>query len=126
MDMSARIARQRSMKNKGQRIKWQRQRLWQINPHCYWCKRETVLPEYHGRMGRPKPNWATLEHLDARHSKERGKHGGEFRHVLACWKCNNDRDQRELKALPIQTLWEMSSKIYQIAKASGAINEVAR
>lgn len=124
--MEERIARGRRMMNKGERIKWQRRRIWEVNPRCHWCQCVTILPDYHARMGRPNPKWATIEHLDARHSKERGKHPREFRHVLACWKCNNDRDRRELKALPIQSLWEMNGHFYQIAKATGALNEIVR
>src|SRR3990167_4514858 len=109
---------------KSAHLRWQRERLWNFNPRCHWCGQVTVLPGYHGRMKDIKDNWATIEHLDARHSPERGMHFGEFRHVLACWKCNNERDQRETKAIPVQTLWERNGQLYDIAKRSGALNEV--
>lgn len=70
------------------------------------------------------PYLATIDHLDSRNGSERGKHYGKFRHVLACRRCNQERASREVAAMPRQTLWERSLQIYDIAKRSGAINEV--
>jgi hypothetical protein len=50
----------------------------------------------------PPPWFATLEHLDDKWSEERGKHSGEYRVVLACWKCNNQRNTNRELNVPIE------------------------
>ncbi len=45
-----------------------------------------------------------MEHLDDRHSQERGKHPGEQRIVLACWECNNRRSRLMEKIQPLELL----------------------
>ena len=109
--------------------RWQLRKMWNFDKRCHWCKKPTVLIERHERKkGEPKvrhrPDEATIDHLDPRHSNERGKHKGEYRRVLSCLKCNGERDRRALSELPIHTLWEMNGSLYDIAKRSGALNEV--
>ena len=48
----------------------------------------------------------TLDHLDDRYSPERGKSRGERRIVMACWKCNNERNIARQAALPKAVLHE--------------------
>jgi hypothetical protein len=108
--------------------RWQRRRLWEHDPHCHWCREVTVLPpQYPGKIakGAARGNWATIDHLDARHSKERGKHVGEFRRVLACLECNNRRDREATLQMPVQEKWLACGNLYKIAKLSGALNEVS-
>lgn len=105
--------------------RWQLRRLWGKDKRCHWCKLPTVLLDRSGdKKIKRRPDEATIDHLDPRHSPERGKHEGEFRRVLACLKCNGERDKQQLAAMPIQELWERGFSIYGIAKTSGALNEV--
>jgi hypothetical protein len=101
----------------------QRRWLWTREPHCCYCGVLTVLPAKYD-PDRPFDTMATVEHLDPRLSPERGKHPGKFRKVIACWKCNNERNRAFTASLPRQTLWEQSRQIYGIAKMAGALNEV--
>lgn len=76
----------------------QREKMWRRNPHCYYCGVKTVLPN--GKSPRAM-NEATIDHLRPRHHPARHEPAnGEFRRVLACWECNNKRDQWELSLLP--------------------------
>ena len=77
--------------NGAQRIRLQRQKLWEANGgQCYYCGVTTVLPPAPAPKGwRPMPNTATTEHLDHKLSPDRGKRAGEYRRVLACFRCNN-------------------------------------
>src|SRR5678816_1112994 len=76
-------------------VKNQRERLWKIDPRCFWCMRVTVLPH---APSPPKGGWAaniaTIDHLydrkhELRHSPQ--KHNQEMRRVLACYACNMKR-----------------------------------
>ncbi len=90
----------------------QRKRLWQENPRCYYCGVETILGPQHlkGEWFRPeiRARLATIDHIRPRHHPDRGKRPepGERLHVLACWKCNNERDHRERAALPKEYHWQ--------------------
>lgn len=110
-------------KNGGEYHRAKRRRLFKHNPLCHWCHQPMVLIER--GPGKPNvkvnPDEATIEHLDARHSPERGKHPGEVRQVLAHHRCNNERDRQQTAALPIQTLWERSGQIIDIARRAGAL-----
>lgn len=89
------------------KLRRQRLRLWLADPHCYWCGVRTFLPTREGKS--PKaPNEATIDHLRPRHHPERlvPARGGEVRRVLSCWKCNNERDQRESAQLPKEWFYE--------------------
>ena len=71
---------------------------------CFWCKCDMLPPGSHeNRRGvKPPLNLATYDHMDDRHSPERGKHAGEFRNVAACWKCNFERGRQGHLATPIE------------------------
>lgn len=63
---------------------------------CYYCRcKMIVMPPTH--RGRLPDDAATIEHLDDRYSPERGKHFGEYRIVLACNRCNNERNKAREK-----------------------------
>lgn len=62
---------------------------------CYYCQRFMRLMKWGREYGACPHDLATIEHLDSRYSPERGQHAGEFRKVLACWKCNNDKNREE-------------------------------
>lgn len=75
--------------------------MWRRNPHCYYCGVKTILPLANGKSPRA-PNEATIDHLRPRHHPGRLEpiQRGELRRVLACWECNNKRDQWESSLLP--------------------------
>lgn len=79
------------------RLVRRRHRLHAIDPACHWCRVETVLIIGHCRQ--PPPNMATIDHLDDRFSKARGRHKNTERTVLACLACNHRRGQERQTAL---------------------------
>lgn len=71
--------------------------MWESDPLCYWCGIATIW--YSESKGRPPVNSATIDHLDGRLSLYRGQGGNqELRHVLACWRCNNERSHAQRAA----------------------------
>src|SRR5437762_3473957 len=59
-------------------------------PLCHWCGEKTILMTgIHTKF--TVPLRATLDHLDDRLNRQRGKSPGTVRTVLACWACNNTR-----------------------------------
>lgn len=92
-------------------FKRRRERLMQIDPHCHWCGIEVIyyaLPE-----GKQMPdNFATIDHLYSRLNEQRKEktfaYGHEMTLVLACHKCNHERNVEEMQAVPIQMLWDKS------------------
>lgn len=90
------------------RLKKQRLAIWKYDPHCYWCGVKTILPSKHWK-GPTASNVATIDHLRPRHHPGRLEpcNGREFRRVLSCFKCNNERDRIEHEMMPREKLWEM-------------------
>jgi len=83
----------------------QRIRLWEADPHCHYCGVLTIYKPQHikGLYTPQEQNFlATIDHVRPRHHPDRLRppRPGETLHVLACWKCNNDRDKRELAEKP--------------------------
>lgn len=75
-----------------------RARLHAANPCCCYCGILTVNRERRGR-NRQRPTDATIEHL---HSRLTGPLQGRNKVcnlAIACYKCNNERAQREERAL---------------------------
>ena len=99
------------------RLAKQRKAMWRLNPRCYYCGVVTILRPLHipGQQLMPEIRYrvATLDHVRARHHPDRTKppEPGEVLHVLACWRCNNERDQRELQMKPKEYLREQSGAI---------------
>jgi hypothetical protein len=74
-----------------------RQRLFRVNPHCFWCGVLTVLD------GMRLPNFATVDHLYSRwHPERRARHVNRdgTLHVLACQNCNQERALAESQCVP--------------------------
>ncbi len=98
--------------SKGQRLAFRRAKLWNANPHCHWCGCLTQLPaEGLGRCApRPPDNQATIDHLRFRLHPQRQEPNPQMeeRTVLSCWKCNNDRNREEMKAVGIEKIQESS------------------
>ena len=74
-------------------------KLYQEDPRCYWCKRETILTNIPEIQGQPNPLMATVDHLVSRYHPERWVKR-EMTKVLACYECNARRAQEETAALP--------------------------
>lgn len=99
------------MTTRQSRLRRRRDRLFADDPHCHWCECLTRLLDRKLRHGEKMPlDLATIDHLDDRLSPERGKHKGEDRTVLACWKCNNDRNREAQAAYPVEMLRERSGR----------------
>ena len=73
-------------------------RLWEENPHCFYCNRKTFLTNIDNLKGHPKDLMATIEHKISRLSpyRWRTKLKGEKRKVLACYRCNQERSKKEI------------------------------
>ncbi len=87
-----------------------RKRMWNRDPHCYWCGCKTIFIHRKGNKMVPPPemNEATVEHYFSRYSPSRGKCPHIQRNVLACWKCNNERGRREQDSMPRDFLHKKS------------------
>lgn len=79
-----------AMRNRKLKLK-----LHKIDPRCYWCKKETVLPPKPNNS--PFPSLATIDHIYSRFDIRRfvEKKPGEIRRVLACYECNQKRAREE-------------------------------
>ncbi len=81
----------------GKQQKQRRKRLFDADPHCYWCGRELVMPPGPPGGGCPD-NAATLDHLIHRLDPRRNEpqpEGAPPRTVLACYACNSLRGNAE-------------------------------
>lgn len=99
----------------------QRKRLWQEQDRrCFWCGTLTVLPP-DGAPKRfiPQDDTATTDHLDSRLSPERGKHPGELRRVMACYKCNQERCNAEVLASDLAERQRKSGRLPRAEPRSG-------
>ena len=76
-------------------------KLWNSNPHCFWCGCLTILTNDAQQKGNPDPRMATVDHLYSRYNPMRWTRPkpGELRLVLACVECNSKRQVAETKAL---------------------------
>ena len=86
--------------------------LLKADPHCYWCGCAVILGN-RNRNGKDcapcPPNMATLDHVVSRNNKN-WKKGAINSIVLSCSKCNNERQRKEVKALPKEELWYRSGR----------------
>ena len=89
------------------RLRKRREKLWLEDPRCRFCGIYTLLKSGEGIAQPEKDRLATIEHLDSRYNSGRGTHNGE-RTTLACWKCNNKRNQIEQELIPIDVKHERS------------------
>ena len=75
---------------------------------CFYCNQPMVVDGY-GVEPRP-PNQATFEHLDDKFDRARTVISTGRRVVLACHKCNNERNEARQKGIGIDELRERSGK----------------
>lgn len=104
----------------------QRERLWREDPHCHYCGVETILKPNHVKgltTPEERDRLATIDHIRPRHHPDRLKPAnGEVLHVLACSKCNNERDKRELAEKPLE--WHHAqSRAFPLAKCATEVLE---
>jgi hypothetical protein len=81
-------------------------KLWQNDPKCHWCHRETKLLNIPEIQGEADPLMATLDHLRSRYFLERfvKPKDGERTKVLACYECNSRRAREETASLTKEEL----------------------
>lgn len=80
-----------------------KEKLWQNNPCCHWCKRPTKLLHIAEIQGEADPLMATIDHLVSRYHPERWVRRDTTK-VLSCYECNSKRAREETKALPREEL----------------------
>lgn len=90
---------------------WKRRRdnLMAADPHCFYCRTEVVYYplERHERM---PDNFATIDHVNTRLAYPEGRPlNGDT--VLACHRCNSDRNKVELRLMPKEELWRRSGRM---------------
>ena len=95
--------------------------LWKEDPNCYYCHKSTVLPtdipdllELQA-IGITPDYMATIEHLLTRYDAERFEDGGEDKCVLACYKCNHEKERERSKLVPKEELQKRSNR-FPLAK----------
>jgi hypothetical protein len=90
--------------------------LWKLNPLCHYCFKQTQLPTDFPdllslqKKGITPDNMATVEHIYTRYEPERFEEGGEDKCVLACYKCNKDREREVSSKLSKEELQEKSNR----------------
>ena len=72
--------------------------LWQKDNRCHWCKKSTILTDNNIN---PNPRLATIDHIVSRYCVHRWvrKKPGQRRRVLACYECNQRRNNQETLCL---------------------------
>lgn len=78
-------------------------KLWQNDPRCHWCKRETKLINVPELEGPADPLMATIDHLISRYNPERWVRRDQTK-VLSCYECNENRARQETLALSKEEL----------------------
>jgi hypothetical protein len=78
-------------------------KLWQTDPRCHWCKRETKLINVPEIKGAADPLMATIDHLVSRYFPQRWVRRDQTK-VLACYECNFKRATEETKQLSKEEL----------------------
>lgn len=79
--------------------------LWLQNPRCCYCGVVTIFKPSHIKaiiFDGERDRLATIDHIRPRHHPERREppKPGQVLLVLSCWRCNNERDKRELATKP--------------------------
>lgn len=76
-----------------------RWRMWKKNPRCYYCGIRTRFVHRGGQSNaRVRDDEATIEHLYSRLHPWRLEHRKEGPTVIACHKCNAERNNIEQRA----------------------------
>lgn len=71
-----------------------RKRLWEADPYCYYCG---ILTKNEPRKGMDvlKDDDATIEHLESRYQNPKRKFVLDTPIVIACYRCNSNRNKKE-------------------------------
>ena len=73
--------------------------LFSKDPYCHWCGELTAQPKSGDQKGPAPPNLATLDHIYSQRAKGPGKPRNKV--VLACYRCNSNRNNAEQKGREI-------------------------
>lgn len=94
------------MSRKRARLRYLRER----HKRCWYCKTELVY--YPLKKGERTPdNYATIEHLNSKLQYPNGRPDPKYKKrtlVVACFKCNIERSEKEVAQLSKEELWERS------------------
>lgn len=80
--------------------------LMKVDPHCFYCRREVFLFK-HVDGAKIPDNQATLDHVEDRVYRDNRPIKGENT-VLACVKCNGDRNRYRQMAPQAEEIWKKS------------------
>jgi hypothetical protein len=84
----------------GDNLRNWRLRQFRKHPYCYWCGRKLRLIDRE-KPGKQEDDEATVDHLRSRldeiRTEPQPRHR-EWRRVLSCFKCNNERSALECTA----------------------------
>lgn len=76
-----------------------RKRLWFANPHCHWCDRLTLFVVEERAKPDQRLAMATVDHIQcAIEAKTKAEYDSPTNKVLACWECNNRRNEEFTKS----------------------------
>lgn len=70
---------------------------WEENPRCHWCNRSTIW--WCQDSGRIPDDAATRDHVLSRNQR---KPGQKTDVVLACYRCNQRRNDEDIASIPIE------------------------
>ena len=89
-------------------LRRRRANLMRDNPHCYWCECKVVYFELKRHQTMP-PDFATIDHTNSRLLNPDGR-PKQGKQVLACSRCNGERNRQEESSLPLEELWERAKR----------------
>lgn len=102
------------------RLRRRKEWLYEQDPYCPDCSRKMYLNAKGERY--KKDDLATLEHVNSKYdlkkrrrkqSKKELERARKYRigrTILLCRRCNNKRQEKETRALPIKELWIRSGR----------------
>lgn len=64
--------------------------------YCYWCGILVKDYNYKSLSSKPPHDEATIDHMFSRRFRKKGE---RTKKVLACYKCNSERDKREFRKI---------------------------
>lgn len=84
--------------------------LFNEDPNCHWCGKETKLICEKALSGEADPLMATIDHVVSRYHLHRWvkRKQGQKRKVLSCYKCNHNRSIQETLCLSRKEVLERS------------------
>lgn len=75
--------------------------LFKVNPHCHWYGCLTMVLSFETATAEQRPFIASVDHFKSRfEAATREEWTSAENKVLACWRCNDERNRAFIKANP--------------------------